>query len=153
MLTLCKFLISGGSTRDIDAAKTSNTSPDDEDSEIGGKKQRKITFIMWAGVEAETEGRIPKGIDDLKVYYIKSCCNSGTLQGGRTWKKYCPTDWKDHGRTRYADCSGSYKFTKERCHFKGQYGVINTTQFEKKGCVNVVEWTLVFASDPMTRLC
>lgn len=42
MLTLCMFLISGGSTRDIDAVKTSNNDSDDEDSEIGGKKQRKL---------------------------------------------------------------------------------------------------------------
>lgn len=117
MLTLGKFLISGGSTRDIDAAKTSNTNPDDEDSEIGGKKQRKITVMMWAGVEAETEGRIPEGIDYLKVYHIKSYCSSATLQGDRKWKTYYPMDWKDHGRTRYADCSGSYKLTKERCTF------------------------------------
>ena len=42
MLTLCMFLVSGGSTHDIDAVKTGNTDSDNEDSEIGGKKQRKL---------------------------------------------------------------------------------------------------------------
>ena len=42
MLTLRMFLISGGSTRDTDAVKTSNTDSDDEGSKIGGKRQRKL---------------------------------------------------------------------------------------------------------------
>ena len=42
MLTLCMFLVSGGSTHDIDAVKTGNTDSDNEDSEIGGKEQRKL---------------------------------------------------------------------------------------------------------------
>ena len=41
-------------------------------------------------------------------------------------------EWKDHGRTRYADCCGSFKCTRERCPFKTQYGVITTTQIESK---------------------
>ena len=45
MLTLCMFLIGGGSARDIDAVKTSNNDSDDEDSEIGGKKQRKLQLL------------------------------------------------------------------------------------------------------------
>ena len=47
MLTLRMFLISGGSTCDIDAVKTSNTDSDDEDSKIGGKKQKKLQ--LWCG--------------------------------------------------------------------------------------------------------
>ena len=75
------FLIS--STRDIGAMTTSNTDSDDEDNESGGNKKRKITVMMWAGVEAETVGRLPEGIDDLKVYNIKNYCNSDALQDGR----------------------------------------------------------------------
>ena len=45
MLTLCMFLIGGGSARDIDAVKTSNNDSDDEDSEIGRKKQRKLQLL------------------------------------------------------------------------------------------------------------
>ena len=44
MLTLRMFLISGGSTCDIDAVKTSNTDSDDEDSKIGGKKQKNYSY-------------------------------------------------------------------------------------------------------------
>ena len=36
-------------------------------------------------------------------------------------------------RTHYADCSGSYKCSRECCPFKVQYSVRNTTQFENKG--------------------
>ena len=42
MLTLCMFLMSGSSTHDIDAVKTGNTDSDNEESEIGGKEQRKL---------------------------------------------------------------------------------------------------------------
>ena len=47
-------------------------------------------------------------------------------------EKNYPTEWKDHGRMRYADCCGSFKCTRERCPIKTQYGVITTTQFESK---------------------
>ena len=77
-------------------------------------------------------GRLPEGIDGLKVYHIENYYDIDALQDGRKWKKNCPTEWKDHGRTRYADCCGSFKCTRERCPFKTQYGVINTTQFESK---------------------
>ena len=36
------FLMSGGSTHDIDAVKTGNTDSDNEDSEVGRKEQRKL---------------------------------------------------------------------------------------------------------------
>ena len=42
---------------------------------------------MWVGVEAETVGWLPEGIDDLKVYDIKNYCNSDALGDGRKWKK------------------------------------------------------------------
>ena len=54
------------------------------------------------------------------------------LQDGRKWKKTCPTVWRGHARTRFADCKGSVKCTKEHCPFKMQFGVTKTTQFEKK---------------------
>ena len=34
---------------------------------------------------------------------------------------------------RFADCKGSYKCVKEKCPFKMEFGVTNTTQFEKEG--------------------
>ena len=62
--------------------------------------------------------------------------------------KNCPTSWKGHDRVTYANCKGSYKCARENCPFKVQYGVINTTQFEKKknkmthckGCGNLAEF-------------
>ena len=54
------------------------------------------------------------------------------LQDGRKWKKTCTTVWRGHARTRFADCKGSVKRSKEHCPFKVQFGVTNTTQFEKK---------------------
>lgn len=44
---------------------------------------------MWVGVEAETVGWLPEGIDDLKVYDIKNYCNLDALRDGRKWKKNC----------------------------------------------------------------
>ena len=41
---------------------------------------------MWVGVEAETVGWLPEGIDDLKVYDIKNYCNSDALRDGRARK-------------------------------------------------------------------
>ena len=41
---------------------------------------------MWVGVEAETVGWLPEGIDDLKVYDIKNYCNSYALRDGRARK-------------------------------------------------------------------
>ena len=35
---------------------------------------------MWVGVEADTVGWLPEGIDDLKVYDIKNYCNSDALR-------------------------------------------------------------------------
>ena len=54
------------------------------------------------------------------------------LQDGRKWKKTCTTVWRGHARTRFADCKGSVKRSKKHCPFKVQFGVTNTTQFEKK---------------------
>ena len=92
--------------------KTSNTDSDNEDSEIGGKKQRKITVMMWGGVEVETVGRLPEGIDVTQTP-SKMVGNGNKMPNGleRPW---------------------TYALW-ERCPFKVQYGVINTTQFEKKG--------------------
>ena len=41
---------------------------------------------MWVGVEAETVGWLPEGIDDLKVYDLKNYCNSYALRDGRARK-------------------------------------------------------------------
>lgn len=78
-------------------------------------------------------GRLPEGIDGLEAYHIENYHDIDALQDGRKWKKNCPTEWKDHGRTRYADCCSSFKCTRERCPFETEYGVINTTQFESRG--------------------
>ena len=47
---------------------------------------------MWVGVEAETVGWLPEGIDDLKFFDIKNYCNSDALRDGRKWKKKLPKD-------------------------------------------------------------
>ena len=79
-------------------------------------------------------GRLPVGIDGLTVYEIKGFVPDKIelLQDGRKWKKTCPTVWRGHARTRFADCKGSVKYTKEHCPFKMQFWVTNTTHFEKK---------------------
>ena len=82
----------------------------------------------------QSVGRLPVGIDGLTVYEIKGFVPDKIelLQDGRKWKKTCPTVWRGHARTRFADCKGSVKYTKEHCPFKMQFWVTNTTQFEKK---------------------
>lgn len=95
------------------------------------RSKEKLPFLCGQVLQ-ETVGQLPEGIDGLKVYHIENYHDIDALQDGRKWKKNCPTEWKDHGRTRYADCCGSFKCTWERCPFKTQYGVINTTQFESK---------------------
>ena len=87
---------------------------------------------MWAGIAEETVGRLPEGIDGLKLYHIEKYHDIDTLQRWKKKEKNCPTEWKDHGRTCYADCCSCFKCTRERCPFKTQYSVINTTQFESK---------------------
>ena len=79
-------------------------------------------------------GRLPVGIDGLTVYEIKGFVPDKIelLQDGRKWKKTCPTVWRGHARTRFADCKGSVKYTKEHCPFKMQFWVTNTIQFQKK---------------------
>jgi hypothetical protein len=102
--------------------------------------------------------QLPEGIDGLKKYEIKgfSYCDTKALQDGRKWKKICPTSWKGHARsTRFPDCRGSLRCTTERCPFKIQYGVTNTTQFEKKrdggsvckGCCVRAKWYLAVHAD------
>ena len=77
---------------------------------------------------------LPIGINGLKIYEIKDFRQEfNGLEDGRKWKKNCPTEWKNHGRVRFADCKGSHKCVKEKCPFKMEFGVTNTTQFEKKG--------------------
>ena len=47
-------------------------------------------------------------------------------------EKKLPKDKKDHGRTRYADCSGSYKCMRERCSFEGKIWRIKHNPIRKK---------------------
>lgn len=96
---------------------------------------------------------LPIGINGLKIYEIKDFRqNLDALKDGRKWKKNCPTEWKNHGRVRFADCKGSYKCIQEKCPFKMEFGVTNTTQFEKeggamicKGCGKVGEYVVCSA--------
>ena len=77
---------------------------------------------------------LPIGINGLKIYEIKDFRQKqDVLKDGRKWKKNCPTEWKNHGRVRFADCKGSYKCVQKKCPFKMEFGVTNTTQFEKEG--------------------
>ena len=47
-------------------------------------------------------------------------------------KKNCPTEWKNHGRVRFADCKGSYKCAQKKCPFKMEFNVTNTKKFVKE---------------------
>lgn len=98
------------------------------------KKQRKIAIGKWANVETQSVQQLPEGIDGLAVYKVKPFTKKNTkaLKDGRKWKKTCPTNWKGHSRVRFSDCRGSYRCASDHCPFKIQYGVTNTTQFEKK---------------------
>ena len=60
MLTLRMFLISGGSTCDIDAVKTSNTDSDGQQN--WREEAKKITVMVWVGVEVETVGWLPRAL-------------------------------------------------------------------------------------------
>ena len=75
-------------------------------------------------METQSVQQPPKGIDGLAVYRVKPFTKKNTkaLKDGRKWKKTCPTNWKGHSRVRFSD----------HCPFKIQYGVTNSTQFEKK---------------------
>ena len=42
---------------------------------------------MWADVAKETVGRLPEGIDGLKVYHLENYYDIDALQDGRKWKK------------------------------------------------------------------
>ena len=83
----------------------------------------------------ESVQQLPEGIDGLRKYMIQPFAAGDTtiLQDGRKWKKTCPTNWKGHSRVRFSDCKRSHRCTEDRCPFKVQYGVTNTTQFEGKG--------------------
>ncbi|KAL9977414.1 hypothetical protein ACROYT_G014813 [Oculina patagonica] len=100
------------------------------------EKQRKIRVELWDSVGKEVVEHLPDDIDEDKVYKIKDQLDReklvAALEDGRKWKKNCPTTWSLHARVRYADCKGSFKCTRNDCPFKVQYGVINTTQTEKK---------------------
>ena len=100
------------------------------------QKQKKMSEELWDGVHRETVHQLPEEIDGEKVYKIKDLENKSkiyqALKDGRRWKKDCPTSWAGHARVRYADCKGSNKCVNSNCPFKVEYGVVNTTQFEKR---------------------
>ena len=50
-------------------------------------RSKKITILMWAGVAEETVGRLPEGINGLKVYHIENYHDIDGLQDGGKWKK------------------------------------------------------------------
>lgn len=99
-------------------------------------RQRKITPSTWAVVEIEKVNRIPEGgIDGLKIYQLELAPTSNNrqdlLKDGRKWKKDSRSFWKGHGNVRYSDCQGSHECENVNCEYRTEYGVINTTQFEK----------------------
>ena len=119
---------------DVESLSEGSSSSQDDKNNKTKKKQRKISLDTWDNVERQSVGRLPVGIDGLTIYEIKGFVphKLELLQYGRKWKKTCPTFWRGHTRTRFSDCKGSVKCTKEHCPFKMQFGVTNTTQFEKK---------------------
>ena len=96
--------------------------------------ERLRSVHAWTNVETQSVEQLPEGIDGLVIYEVRPFSQQSTkaLKDGRKWKKACPTNWKGHSRVRFSDCKGSYRCTSDRCPFKIQYGVTNTTQFEKK---------------------
>ncbi|PFX17548.1 hypothetical protein AWC38_SpisGene18123 [Stylophora pistillata] len=119
---------------DVESLSEGSSSSQDDKNNKTKKKQRKISLDTWDNVEMQSVGRLPVGIDGLTICEIKGFVPDKLelLQDGRKWKKTCLTFWRRHARTRFADCKGSVKCTKEHCPFKMQFGVTNTTQFEKK---------------------
>jgi len=122
-----------------DSEESSKDDSDSDNERLADEcrlKQRKISVELWDGVDKEVVERLPDDIDGDKVYEIKGQLDKkklvAALKDGRKWKKNCPTTWRGHARVRYADCKGSFKCTRNDCPFRVQYGVINTTQFEKK---------------------
>ena len=122
-----------------DSEESSNDDSDSDNERLADEcrlKQRKISVELWDGVDKEVVERLPEDIDGDKVYEIKGQLDKkklvAALKDGRKWKKNCHTTWSGHDRARYVDCKGSFKCTRNDCPFKVQYGVINTTQFEKK---------------------
>ena len=93
-----------------------------------------ILKSLWVDEQKETVKSLPIGIIGLKRYEIKDFRQKlDALQDGRKWKKYCPTEWKNHGLVRFADYKGLYECVQKQCPFKMEFGVTNTMQFEKEG--------------------
>ena len=101
------------------------------------KKQKKVGERQWSNVTPQKVDNLPVAIDGLQVFIMKKISNEEQtspqlLQDGRRWKKSCPTEWVGHWHIWFADCKGSHKCENDTCPYKIQYGVRNTTQFEKK---------------------
>lgn len=101
------------------------------------QRQRKIMPSTWEGVKIEKVDRIPKGgIDGLKIYELNTTAPTSNnkqelLKDGRKWKKDSRSFWKGHGDVHYSDCQGSHRCENFYCEYRTEYGVINTTHFEK----------------------
>lgn len=118
----------------------------------GQNRQRKIGPELWDNADKEVVEQLPDDIDGDKIFIIKGHAEQhkivASLQDGRKWKKNCPTSWNGHSRVRYADCKGSHRCVGTDCPFKVQYGVVNTTQFDRKkngaieckGCGKIAEF-------------
>ena len=140
------------SERDITFSSSMSESGSDLDEWQAQKKQKKVGAEWWDNAEQVVVDQLPDDIDNNVIYEIWGTTTNkkvvGALHDGRKWEKNCPTSWKGHDRVRYANCKGSYKCPRENCALKVQYGVINTTQFEKKktkmtyckGCGNLAEF-------------
>ena len=128
--------VQGGS--DVSRSSDSSISDCDSKSNIDGGRcrQRKIGVELWDDVDKEVVQQLPDDINGDKMHIMEGLTEQvqivAALQDGRKWKKNCPTSWNGHARVRYADCKGSHSCVVMGCPFKVQYGVINTTQFDKK---------------------
>ena len=128
--------VQGGS--DVSRSSDSSISDCDSKSNIDGGRcrQRKIGVELWDDVDKEVVQQLPDDINGDKMHIMEGLTEQvqivAALQDGRKWKKNCPTSWNGHARVRYADCKGSHTCVVMGCPFKVQYGVINTTQFDKK---------------------
>ena len=52
---------------------------------------------MWADVPEETVGRLPEGIDGLKVYHIENYYDIDALQDAKKWEKIVQRNGKIMG--------------------------------------------------------
>ena len=115
---------------------TSTSSSDDDEPRIK-KKQRKLGPSSWHGVKIEKVNCVPDKIDGLKRYELTND-NVDNTWDRRRWKKASESQWNRYESVRFRDCWGSLRCKNEACAFKKEYGVTNSTQFDKKtNCCSV----------------